>query len=75
MNIATPDVDGKSLLLALADCCLQVCSCQNVVAAVDNTVWSKGHVICVMHSAGELKLLSTSVREATNFVLWKFWQD
>jgi len=59
MNIATPNIDGKSLLLALVDCCLQVCSCQNVITAVDNTIWSEGHLICVMHSAGELKLLST----------------
>lgn len=56
---ATPDIEGKYLLLTLVDCCLQVCSCQNVVIAVDNTVLSKGHLICVMHSAGKLKQIST----------------
>jgi hypothetical protein len=75
VNIATPDIDGKSLLLALVDCCLQVCSCQNVATVVDNIVWNKGHVICGMHSAGERKLLSTVLEKPQTLVLWKFWQD
>jgi hypothetical protein len=60
MNNTTPDIDGKSLLVALFECCMQVFICPNmVVMTVDNTLSSKGRLICVENDAGEPRLCST----------------
>jgi hypothetical protein len=64
MNNTTPDTDGKSLLVALFECGVRVFICPNmVVMAVDNTLSSKGSLICVEHGAGEPTLCSTAMEK------------
>jgi hypothetical protein len=60
-NNTTSDIDGKSLLVALFECCMQVFTCQNIVVmAVDKTLSSKVCFICVEYDAGEPKLCNTA---------------
>jgi hypothetical protein len=64
MSNTTPDIDEKSLLVALFECCVRVFICPNmVVMAVDNTLSSKEFLICAQHNAGEPRLCSTALEK------------
>jgi hypothetical protein len=64
MNNTTPDIDGKSLLVALFESGVWVFICPNmIVMAVDNILSSKGRLICVEHDAGKPRLCSTALEK------------
>jgi hypothetical protein len=67
----TPDSNGKFLLLAFFDPCVQVVFCPNtIVMTVDNTLLNTGCITCVEHNNGELTF-NTALNEPLRIpVIW-----
>jgi hypothetical protein len=64
MNNTTPDIGGRFLLVALFECCVRIFIFPNmVVMPVDNSLSSKGRLICAEHDAGEQMLCSTPLQK------------
>jgi hypothetical protein len=56
MSSKTPDINGKPLLVALFECCMQVFIFPNMAfMAVNDNLSTKGHLIRVEHDTEEAK--------------------